>query len=110
MLFFAGAVAVGAGGEADGLFELAGEGGLVGVAAVEGDVGDGGGGFGEGVAGGVDAGLGDVLACGELEEGADALVELIDGEVGGGGEGFEAEGFVEVVADVVEELGEALKR
>lgn len=44
-----------------------------------------------------------------MKEGADALVDLIDGEVCGGGEWFEAEGFVDVVADVVEELGEALE-
>ena len=101
--------AVGTGGDAEGLFELAGEGGLVAIAAVEGDVGDGGGGVGEGVAGGVDADFGDVLAGGEVEEGADALVELVDREAGGFGEWFEAERFVDVVADVVENPGESLE-
>ena len=68
--------------DSDGLFELPGKRGLVGVTAGQRDLGDRLRRAGQPLAGGVDADFHEVLAGGDVEERADALVELIDGESG----------------------------
>ncbi len=83
-------------GQADGLAELAGKGALIRVAAFECDAGDGGIGFAEAAHGVFHADFLDELAGGDLEDFAEALLELIGREAGESGELLDAQRFVEM--------------
>src|SRR5688500_12919895 len=92
--------AVGHGAHADGLLELARERGLVRITAGERDLGDGFVRSAEALAGGGDADLDEVLSGGDVEQRADALVELIDGQARHFGEARQAQCLVIVAVDV----------
>lgn len=92
--------------DAHSLFELAGKSGLVGVTARQGDLGDGFASAGKAMARGIDSDLDQVLSGGDVEQRADALVELIDGKPGHLREGGQPQGFVIVAVDVVDHAGQ----
>ena len=89
--------------DANDLLELARKRGLVGISATQGDLGDDFSGGGQALTGGINADFDYILTGGEVEQEADALVELIDGKTGHFGEGGQAEGIVIVAVDVIDD-------
>lgn len=94
------------GGQTDGLPELPRERALIGVAAIQRDGGNGIVRFAQALHGGFHAGFLDELAGGELKQFADALLELIGGQAGLGGEVFDAQSFTEILLDVLHSSGD----
>jgi len=82
------------------------QGGLVAEAHLAGDGGDGPGGAGQGVGGGLDPDLHDVLARAELEQLLHAPLELAQGQPGHGRQLLQAQPFAEVPVDVRHGRGE----